>query len=204
LDLFARIPEVTLNSLDPRAPLVLDTRELGRRPGSQREVSLKVPAPPDLGIEVLRVTEGSPVELDLRLEAVMEGVLVTGTAHASLAGECARCLEPISDDMEVRFQELFVYDGQDYSSEEDDGVSKLEGDLVDLEPLLRDAVVLALPFQPLCMDDCPGLCVECGARLADDPDHAHDEPIDPRWAGLTALQQDEQDKQDPEHDPRTT
>ena len=79
-----------------------------------------VPAPADLGIEVLGVAEGSPVELDLRLEAVMEGVLVTGTARAALEGECARCLEPISDEVEVRFQELFVYDDQGYSSEEDD------------------------------------------------------------------------------------
>jgi uncharacterized protein len=170
---------------------VLDTRELGRRPGSQREVSRTVPAPADLGIEVLRVAEGAPVDLDLRLEAVMEGVLVTGTAQAALDGECARCLEPISDDIEVTFQELFVYDDrrdQD-PSEEDDEVSKLEDDLLDLEPLLRDAVVLALPFQPLCEDDCPGLCVECGARLADDPDHAHDAPIDPRWSALTQLEQ---------------
>ncbi len=197
LDLFARIPEVTLNSLDPRAPLVLDTRELGRRPGSQREVSLTVPAPADLGIEVLQVPEGSPVELDLRLEAVMEGVLVTGTAHASLAGECARCLEPISDDIEVRFQELFVY--EDHAlPEEDDEVSMLQGDLVDLEPLLRDAVVLALPFQPLCMDDCPGLCPECGARLADDPDHAHEAAIDPRWAALADLTQTSQTTQQTE------
>ena len=153
---------------------MLDTRELGRRPGSQREVSLKVPAPADLGIEVLRVTEGSPVELDLRLEAVMEGVLVTGTAHASLDGECARCLEPISDDIEVRFQELFVYEDHALPEDEDDEVSMLQDDLVDLEPILRDAVVLALPFQPLCKEDCPGLCPECGALLADDPDHAHD------------------------------
>ena len=99
-----------LTSLDPRAPLVLDTRELGRRPGSQRQVSRTVPAPADLGIEVLGVPEGSPVELDLRLEAVMEGVLVTGTAHAALEGECARCLEPITDEVDVTFQELFVYD----------------------------------------------------------------------------------------------
>ena len=166
---------------------MLDTRELGRRPGSQRQVSRTVPAPADLGIEVLQVPEGSPVELDLRLEAVMEGVLVTGTAHASLAGECARCLEPISDEIEVRFQELFVYEDHALPQEEDDEVSTLQDDLVDLEPLLRDAVVLALPFQPLCMDDCPGLCPDCGARLADDPDHAHEAAIDPRWATLAEL-----------------
>ncbi len=168
---------------------MLDTRELGRRPGSQREVTRTVPAPADLGIEVLRVPEGSPVELDLRLEAVMEGVLVTGTATAALEGECVRCLEPITDDMSATFQELFVYDDHG-TPEEDDEVSTLEDDLLDLEPLLRDAVVLALPFQPLCEDDCPGLCTECGARLADDPEHGHEAAIDPRWAGLTELQQD--------------
>jgi uncharacterized protein len=174
--------------LDPRAPLVLDTRELGRRPGSQRQKSFSAPAPADLGIEVLRVPEGSPIEFDTRLEAVMEGVLVTGTATAGLAGECVRCLEEIRDEIEVDFQELFVYEeNAGDTDEEDSGTSRLEGDLLDLEPLLRDAVVLALPFQPLCRDDCPGLCTECGARLADDPDHQHQEPIDPRWAALQGL-----------------
>ncbi len=175
-------------SLDPRAPLVLDTRELGRRPGSQRQVSFTAPAPADLGIEVLRVPLGAPVEFDLRLEAVMEGVLVTGTARADLTGECVRCLEPLGDDVEVDFQELFVYEESDTATDDgDDDVSRLEGDLLDLEPLLRDAVVLSLPFQPLCREDCPGLCTECGARLADDPGHQHEEAIDPRWATLQGL-----------------
>jgi uncharacterized protein len=169
---------------------VLDTRELGRRPGSQREVELTVPAPAELGIEVLRVPEGSQVELDLRLEAVMEGVLVTGTAYAALEGECVRCLVKIEDETSVDLQELFLYDGQP-PTEEDDGVSRLEKDLIDLEPLLRDAVVLALPFQPLCMEDCPGLCPECGVRLADDPDHAHEAAIDPRWSELAELKQED-------------
>jgi uncharacterized protein len=155
-------------------------------------VSRTVLAPADLGIEVLGVPEGSPVELDLRLEAVMEGVLVTGTARAVLEGECARCLEPISDEIEVRFQELFVYDDLDVDPDEELEVSTLQHDLVDLEPLLRDAVVLALPFQPLCQDDCPGLCPECGARLADDPDHGHDARVDPRWAALSGLVEPEQ------------
>jgi uncharacterized protein len=184
---------------------VLDTRELGRRPGSQREVTRSVPAPAELGIEVLRVPEGSEVDLDLRLEAVMEGVLVTGTATAGLEGECVRCLEPIVDEVEVTFQELYVYDDHAHAPTDDeqgDGVSRLVGDLVDLEPLLRDAVVLALPFQPLCEEDCPGLCTECGARLAEDPDHGHDEAIDPRWAGLAALQDAQQEKQ--QHPQRDT
>jgi uncharacterized protein len=182
-------------SLDPRAPLVLDTRELGRRPGSQRTLSFTAPAPADLGIEVLCVPEGSPVEFDLRLEAVMEGVLVTGTASADLTGECARCLEPLRDDVEVDLQELFAYEESDTATDAgDDDASRLEGDLLDLEPLLRDAVVLSLPFQPLCREDCPGLCVECGARLAEDPGHQHDEAIDPRWAALQGLADQTEEK----------
>ncbi len=173
---------------------MLDTRELGRRPGSQREVSRTVPAPADLGIEVLGVPEGSPVELDLRLEAVMDGVLVTGSAAVGLRGECVRCLDVIEDEMSPTFQELYLYDDGDQSptgdqDDADDEASRLRGDLLDLEPVLRDAVVLALPFQPLCDEDCPGLCPACGARLADDPDHAHEAPIDPRWAALTQLTQ---------------
>jgi uncharacterized protein len=151
-------------------------------------MSFSAEAPAELGIEILSVPEGSPIDIDLRLEAVMEGVLVTGTADADLVGECSRCLETIEDSVHVDLQELFVYDDHhDRGSrpdELDDDVSRLEGDLIDLEPLLRDAVVLALPFQPLCREDCPGLCVECGARLADDPDHRHEAPIDPRWAAL--------------------
>ena len=164
---------------------MLDTRELGRRPGSMRETSRSVPAPADLGIDVLHVAEGAPVDLDLRLEAVMEGVLVTGTVRTGLDGECARCLEPISEHLEVRFQELYLYADQG-PFEEDDEVSMLEGDLVDLEPALRDAVVLSLPFQPLCEDDCPGLCPECGVRL-EELGHAHGPVLDPRWARLTAV-----------------
>ena len=179
--------------LDPRAPLVLDTRELGRRPGSMRTTAFSAPAPAGLGIEILSVPEGSPVDIDLRLEAVMEGVLLTGTAKAALEGECARCLEPIADEIDVTLQQLFVYDDGEESPEEDDelDVGRLQDDLLDLEPLLRDAVVLALPFQPLCSDDCPGLCVECGARLADDPGHQHEEPVDPRWAALQTFNRDQ-------------
>ena len=179
---------------------MIDTRELSRRPGSQREVSLTVPAPAELGIEVLSVPEGAPVELDLRLEAVMEGVLLTGSARAGLEGECVRCLDPIDDELDVTFQELFVYDDlrdakghrveSDTGSADDDEVSSLDDDLLDLEPLLRDAVVLALPFQPLCRDDCPGLCTECGASFKEDPDHTHDDPIDPRWAALADIDTD--------------
>ncbi len=162
-------------------PLVLDTHELGRRPGAEKSVQTVVEAPADLGLDVLGVPEGSPIDLQFRLEAVMDGVLVTGTASAQVVGECVRCLGKIEDDLDADFTELYFYDdpGEDELS--------LEGDLLDLEPVLRDAVVLALPHNPLCDPNCPGLCPECGVRLADNPDHTHGEVIDPRWSALTDL-----------------
>ncbi|MBA2531842.1 MAG: DUF177 domain-containing protein [Nocardioidaceae bacterium] len=163
---------------------MLDTRELGRRPGAQRQVSWIEPAPAGLGIDMLHVPPGSDLELELRLEAVMEGVLVTGTARAQVAGECVRCLLPVEDGVVVDLQELFVYDPTEV---DDDDVSRLEGDLLDLESVVRDAVVLALPFNPVCEPDCAGLCPTCGARLADEPAHGHDEQIDPRWSALRQL-----------------
>ncbi|HEX5535350.1 MAG TPA: DUF177 domain-containing protein, partial [Actinomycetales bacterium] len=182
-----------MSSLDPRSPYVLDTHELGRRPGSMRKLQRSVPAPEDLGTEVIGVPAGSDLELDLRLEAVMEGVLVSGTARGLATGECVRCLDDVEREVDVDFQELFNYPDSRSSThhghrgkaaepgEDDEDTYELEGDLLDLEPVIRDAVVLALPFQPVCSEDCPGLCSECGARLADDPEHQH-EDVDPRWA----------------------
>jgi uncharacterized protein len=175
---------------------VIDTHELNRRAGSQREVSFEAVAPADLGIDVIGVPEGDPIQFDLRLEAVVEGVLVTGTAVGRVVGECARCLVDIEDEFLADLQELYVYPPSDHahrdhaqSDAEDDEASRMQGDLIDLEPVLRDAVVLALPFQPLCTDDCPGLCPECGARLADEPGHRHEDSTDPRWSGLSGLLQ---------------
>ncbi|HEY5135042.1 MAG TPA: YceD family protein, partial [Candidatus Nanopelagicales bacterium] len=186
-----------LTTIDPRSPLVLDTRELGRRAGSMQEVSLTVPAPAGIGIMSIGVPEGSEVELDVRLESVIDGVLVSGTALVQLTGECSRCLDPISDELEVDLQELYVYGETDsrgrpvaHESVEDDAddeQARLVGDHLDLEPVLRDAVVLDLPLAPVCRDDCPGLCPQCGFRLEDDPEHDHD-VIDPRWAALAGLE----------------
>jgi uncharacterized protein len=163
-----------------------------------RKERLVVPAPEGLGVEMVGVPKGADVELDLRLEAVMEGVLVSGTVRVPLAGECARCLEPISESVEVEFQELFVYPDTRSGGHAEDDERRLEGDLMDLEPVLRDTVVLDLPLSPLCREDCPGLCSECGVRLADaEPDHHHD-AVDPRWAALRGLIDD--DRQDHRQD----
>jgi uncharacterized protein len=176
---------MTRARLDPRRPLVLDVRELGRRAGSMKRVQRDVPAPVGLGLELARVPEGTPVTMDLRLEAVVEGVLVSGTATAPVDAECGRCLDPVRTEVSVDIQELFAYaeSATDISADEDE-ISRLDGDLLDLEPALRDAVVLALPLSPRCDDDCRGLCPSCGARWDDLPaDHTHD-TLDPRWAAL--------------------
>jgi uncharacterized protein len=202
----------------PRGALVFDLRTLGRQAGSARTKQLTAPAPDNLGLELARVPVGADMHLDVRFEAVTEGVLVTGSATAPLAGECARCLAPLTSSVTVSFTELYLYaDGHphngrrphdkhephdkresrdrhnrrdsrewfDEDTEQDDEERYLDGDLLDLEPVLRDAVVLALPMSPLCREDCPGLCVECGVPLADaGPGHGHQEAPDPRWAGL--------------------
>jgi uncharacterized protein len=172
--------------LDPRQPLVLDVRELGRRPGSMRRVHTEVPAPADLGVEMSAVPPGSPLRLDLRLESVVEGVLASGTVVAQVSGECARCLTPVTGEVTAEVQELFAYpQSATEETTDEDEVSHLVGDLLDLEPVVRDAVVLALPLAPLCREDCPGLCPDCGVALDDLPaGHTHEAPIDPRWAAL--------------------
>lgn len=174
--------------LDSGAPLVINTHELGRRPGNQLTTQLSAPAPPQLGTDIIGVPEGSAIELELMLEAVMEGVLVTGTARVTVAGECVRCLDQLEVPLDAEFRELFVYPE---SEAEEDEAYRLDGQLLDLEPVIRNAVVLGLPFQPVCREDCPGLCTQCGARLADDPDHHHGTEIDPRWAALAQLHGDE-------------
>jgi uncharacterized protein len=193
----------------PRGALVFDLRSLSRQAGSARTRKLTVPALDDLRLELAGVPAGAGVALDVRFEAVTEGVLVTGSVTAPLAGECARCLAPLATTVTASFTELYLYadrrphgtrDGrrvhdkhdrqerhewQDESSGPYDEERYLDGDLLDLEQTFRDAVVLALPMSPLCRDDCPGLCVECGVPLADaDPGHRHEEAPDPRWAAL--------------------
>jgi uncharacterized protein len=175
-----------------RSPFVFDLRELGRRAGSLREYRRSVPAPAGLGLDLIAVPEGAPLNLDLRLESVTEGVLVTGTITAPLTGQCGRCLDPVSDDLRVDVCELFAYpNSSTEETTEEDEIHRIDGELLDVEPVVRDAVVLGLPWTPLCRADCAGLCPTCGQRLDDlPPGHAH-EVIDPRWAALEKLKNQE-------------
>ncbi|MGW5853756.1 YceD family protein [Micrococcus sp. 2A] len=169
---------------DAGSPWVISVRDLLRGAGIQRHATAQWPAPEGVSTPVLGVPAGDLVDVELRLEAVHEGVLVTGTADADLVGECGRCLTPLREGITVDLQELFLTGA---SQDEAGDQPIVVHETVDLEPVFRDAVVITLPFQPLCRPDCEGLCADCGIRLEDAPEgHAH-ERVDPRWAALAAL-----------------
>lgn len=169
-------------------PLVLDTRTLGRRPGSMREERRTVALEAQIGNDMIALAAGAPVELDLMAEAVIEGVLITGTVTGHAEGTCVRCLKPVGETLELHLTELFAYPGSvTDETTEDDEIPLVEDELIDLEQTLIDLVVLELPLQPLCDEDCPGLCPQCGIDLAIAPEgHSH-EMIDPRWAALAEM-----------------
>src|ERR1700730_17925122 len=173
---------------DPGSPLVVNIARLGRRPGSMFAMHDTVPSPARIGLELIGIAPGAPLDLDLRVESVSEGVLVSGTLSAPTTGECARCLTPFSGRLEVALTELFAYpDSITEATTEEDEVGRVVDNVVDLEQPIIDAVGLELPFSPVCRADCPGLCPHCGVPLATaEPGHHHDE-IDPRWAKLAAM-----------------
>ena len=170
------------------SPLVVSVTNLIHRPGTMATHTEVVPAPADLGNALIGVEEGSDIDLDIRMESVVDGILVTGSVVVDVHGECSLCLDPIDYEMSANIQELFVFEKAPAGGPEDevDEQYAVEDDSIDLEPALRDAVILQLPFQPVCRDTCQGLCADCGARLEDDPGHHH-EVLDPRWSALQGL-----------------
>jgi uncharacterized protein len=179
-----------------RSPLVINISRLGRRPGSMLTFSETVLSPLRIGLDLIGIDEGAPLNLDLRIESVSEGVLVSGTVSAPTSGECVRCLTPITGEVEIDLTELFAYPNSatDETTESDEiGRVGSSGrpDTVDLEQPIIDAFGLALPFTPLCGPDCAGLCPTCGVQLATaEPGHRH-EQIDPRWARLSGILEQE-------------
>lgn len=176
--------------------LRVSVREPGRRTGHSKHLDFLAPAPEGMGIPVIGVPTGANIELSIDLQAVGEGILVTGSAVMPVSGECSRCLEQIEYDDDVDITALFAYpptdsrgrviEQDDDSADADEQLWVEADDHIDLEGPLRDAVVLGLPLAPLCEEDCPGLCQQCGASLRQEPDHSH-EALDPRWQGLATL-----------------
>jgi uncharacterized protein len=162
-------------------PFVLPVRDIVRRPGEMREHAFTVTLPEQWGEGIVSFEKGSELDMDVRLESVHEGILVTGTVDADYSGVCGRCLIDIIQPVEVEFQELFAYPGEEETDFE------VQDDHVDLETLVRDATVLALPFQPVCQPDCPGLDPETGERLTASTSKEQAAPIDPRWSALQQI-----------------
>jgi uncharacterized protein len=181
----------------PSSPLVIDVTRLGRSPGAMFSVQDRVPSPSRIGLDLVAIERGGLLDLDLRLESVSEGVLVSGTVTGPTAGECARCLNQLAGHIEVSLTELFAYpDSVTDATTEDDELGRVIDSTVDLEQAIIDAVGLALPLSPVCRPDCPGLCPQCGIPLATaEPGHHH-EQIDPRWAKLVEMLQT--DTEEPE------
>ncbi|MEY3908884.1 MAG: hypothetical protein RLZZ90_791 [Actinomycetota bacterium] len=164
----------------------IPVHDIMHKAGAMREFKLDIVVPETFGEAVVRVAEGTEMDLDVRLESVHEGILATGEVFTDADGECSRCLDPLTLPVEVDFQELFAYS----LTNEDDFV--VQDEQIDLEQVIRDAVVLSLPFQPVCSKDCLGLCPDCGVKLADNPQHVHEAAIDSRWTALEELRKKEE------------
>lgn len=153
---------------------------MAHRPGAMRRVEKEVLVPGLAAAEV-GVPEGVPIELDLRLEGVGKGVVVEGFVRGRWTAECSRCLEPVTGPFAVEVHELF--EEQPVESE----TYRLEGEEIDVEPMVRDAVLLELPLAPLCVDDCLGLCPVCGTDRNTRVCQCHQLMTDDRWAALKQL-----------------
>lgn len=173
-------------------PFYFNCIDLPRRAGEMKEYELTFDVHERVGTPVLGVEKDEPIDVDLKIQSVSEGVLASGTVIATVTGDCTRCLDPIEVDVEQAFTELYRYEADKKShkkakeievADEDEDLH-MDGDFIDLELAIRDALLLDLPINPLCSPDCDGLCPDCGEKMADLPeDHFH-EKSDIRWAGL--------------------
>jgi uncharacterized protein len=165
----------------------IDVSDLLDQPGASRRLEVERPVA-DLRTELVRVPDGAPVGADLLLESVVAGILASGDLHGTFALTCARCLTGFEAPFDLHVQELF---GADVAPEDPDGYPLGDGQ-VDLEPVIRDVVMLAMPYSPLCRSDCQGLCERCGGDR--NLGECTCEPaVDARWAPLADLVLDDDD-----------
>jgi uncharacterized protein len=179
-------------------PFILNTHDLPRRAGEMKEYELDIEAPVRIGVPLIGIPEGDIIEADVRLESVTEGVLLSAEIYAVALGECIRCLDPVEQVIDRKIQELYRYEPTNEKGRkkrrEDEDVDldaedelQLEGDLMNLEMPIIDAIILALSVNPLCDEECMGLCPDCGEKWESLPDDHRHEVVDARWSGLASL-----------------
>jgi uncharacterized protein len=162
--------------------LVVPVAELCRHPASRRRVTTDTAVAEAARVGDARLEAGSPVSVDVELESLSDGIVVTGVLRSEWHGECRRCLGPASGPLVVDVRELYRR-----TPAADDDAYAFDGEVLDLRPLVQEALALDLPLAPLCRPDCAGLCPMCGAnRNEADCGHRPD-TRDPRWAALDAL-----------------
>jgi uncharacterized protein len=158
----------------------IDVRDLLEQPGSARSAPIHE-AVEGMRTELAVVPDDAPIDGELLLESVVEGILVSGRLSGHMEFTCARCLKAFDGDFEVEVSELFARE-----PDPDDYELPVEG-AIDPEPMVRDAVVLSMPFSPLCRPNCLGLCERCGGDRNLGECTCPPEAADPRWAGLEGL-----------------
>jgi uncharacterized protein len=185
-------------------PFFFNCHDLPRRAGEMREYELTITDHESMGLPFFAIPTGEGIEVDLRLSAVSEGVLASAQVRALAVGECTRCLDPIERELDEEFNELYIYESdprvksnrrhskeekeeREVVVEDEDEVLTMQGDYINLEGPIRDALILNLPVNPLCSEECLGLCPDCGVKWVELPqEHSH-EQVDIRWAGLEKL-----------------
>jgi uncharacterized protein len=159
-------------------PFRIPVADLLRRPGATRDVSVTAPI---AGLDNGGASIVGDVAVEGRLERIPEGMVMRGEIAATWEARCSRCLQEVGGALSLHVDELFEKDSIDGET------YKLDDDSVDLEPLVRDALLLELPSAPVCRDDCAGLCAQCGANRNETDCDCHTEQDDPRWAALKSL-----------------
>lgn len=162
-------------------PLTIRVKDLVHQPGEMREYTLEVVTPEQYGEAVAIVPQGTAMTVETRLEGLHEGILVTADVSTTANAQCVRCLDDYELDVQVDFQELFAY-----SADEADSYTVVDDSVV-LEDIIRDTVVLDLPFQPVCKPECYGLDPDTGEKRSGGEAEPAVREIDPRWRDLEKL-----------------